>query len=224
MSKLLDPDFWVAAWSKLLEPDFWVTLWSTFLGFSFWGTTWKAFSAPEVVIPLVPLLLIATYVGWKIKGGFDNGKIKGMKTQIDAAEQRLLSANEQRAAGADVDREVETLCKQVFDLKTRVETGVQASELAARVSAITQTVTSTLPTTNCSAPSLGRVNPVTTQNAWGQLAAYLDHQVYCRGKEHNYNLAEAPEPWSCKKNCRTALRACSSRWASWRSSTLRMEG
>lgn len=53
----------------------------------------------------------------------------------------MLSANEQRAAGADVDREVETLCKQVFDLKTRVETGVQASELAARVSAITQTVT-----------------------------------------------------------------------------------
>jgi hypothetical protein len=47
-----------------------------------------------VVIPLVPLLLIATYVGWKIKGGFDSGKIKGMKTQIDAAERRLLSANE----------------------------------------------------------------------------------------------------------------------------------
>ena len=141
MSKLLDPDFWMAVWSKLLEPEFWVTLWSTFLGFGFWGTTRKAFSAPEVVIPLVPLLLIATYVGWKIKGGFDKGKIKGMKTQIDAAEQRLLSANEQRAAGADVDREVETLHKQVFDLKTRLETGVQPSELAARVGAITQTVT-----------------------------------------------------------------------------------
>ena len=141
MSNFLDPDFWVAAWSKLLEPDFWVTLWSTFLGFGFWGTTRKAFSAPEVVIPLVPLLLIATYVGWKIKGGFANEKIKGMKTQIDAAEQRLLSANEQRAAGADVDREVEMLHKQVFDLKTRLETGVQHSELAARVGAITQTVT-----------------------------------------------------------------------------------
>jgi hypothetical protein len=102
VSKLLEPDFWVAVWSKLLEPDFWVTLWSTFLGFDFWGTVWKAFSAPEVVIPLVPLLLIATYVGWKIKGGFDKGKIKGMKTQIDAAEQRLLSANEQRAAGAEL--------------------------------------------------------------------------------------------------------------------------
>jgi len=62
-----------------------------------------------------------------------------MKTQIDAAEQRLLSANEQRAAGADVDREVEMLHK--LDLKTRLETGVQPSELAARVGAITQTVT-----------------------------------------------------------------------------------
>ena len=53
----------------------------------------------------------------------------------------VVSANEQRAAGADVDREVEMLHKQVFDLKTRLETGVQPSELAARVGAITQTVT-----------------------------------------------------------------------------------
>ena len=141
MSKLLEPDFWVAVWNKLLDPDFWVTLWSKLLGFDFWGTVWKAFSTPEVIITLVPLLLIATYVGWKIKGRFDDGKIKGMKAQIDTAEQRFLSMEEQRAAGADVDREVEMLHKQVFDLKTRLETGVQHSELAARVGAITQTVT-----------------------------------------------------------------------------------
>ena len=141
MSKLLEPDFWVAIWNKLLDPDFWATLWSKLLGFDFWGTVWKAFSAPEVVIPLVPLLLIATYVGWKIKGRFDDGKIKGMKAQIDTAEQRFLSMEEQRAAGADVDREVETLSKQVLDLKTRLETGVQPSELAARIGAMTQTVT-----------------------------------------------------------------------------------
>ena len=66
---------------------------------------------------------------------------KRRKLPQDAAEQRLLSANEQRAAGADVDKAVETLHKQVFDLKTRLETGVQPSELAARVGAITQTVT-----------------------------------------------------------------------------------
>jgi hypothetical protein len=74
VSKLLEPDFWVAIWNKLLDPDFWVTLWSKLLGFGLWGIVWKAFSAPEVVIPLVPLLLIATYVGWKIKGGFANEK------------------------------------------------------------------------------------------------------------------------------------------------------
>ena len=165
MSNFLDPDFWVAAWGKLLEPDFWVTLWSTFLGFEFWGTVWKAFSTPQVVIPLIPLLLIAAYVGWKIKGGFDNGKIKGMKTQIDAAEQRLLSANEQRAAGADVDGEVETLRKQVFDLKTRLETGVQPSELAARVGAITQTVTKLHSANNeLQRTFIGPRDPVTTQN------------------------------------------------------------
>ena len=163
MSKLLEPDFWVAIGNKLLEPDFWVTLWSTFLGS--WGTVCKAFSAPEVVIPLVPLLLIATYVGWKIKGGFANKKIKGMKAQIDAAERRLLSANEQRAAGADVDREVETLCKQAFNLKTCLETGVQPSELAARVGAITQTVTKLHSANNeLQRTFIGPRDPVTTQN------------------------------------------------------------
>jgi hypothetical protein len=165
VGKLLEPDFWLALWSKLLEPDFWVTLWSTFLGFDFWGTTRKAFFAPEVVIPLVPLLLIATYVGWKIKGGFANEKIKGMKTQIDAAEQRLLSASEQRAAGADVDREVETLRKQVFELKTRLETGVQPSELTARVGAIAQTVTTLSSANNeLQRTFIGPRDPVTTQN------------------------------------------------------------
>jgi len=33
-------------WGKLIEPTFWVT-------------AWKAFSAPEVVIPLIPPLLMA---------------------------------------------------------------------------------------------------------------------------------------------------------------------
>jgi hypothetical protein len=82
----------------------------------FWVTAWKAFSAPEVVIPLIPLLLMALYVGWKIKGAIGDVKIKGMEAQIDAANQRLLLANEQRAAGAAVEKEVETLRKQVADL------------------------------------------------------------------------------------------------------------
>ena len=124
MSKLLEPDFWMTLWNKLFEPDFWVTV-------------WKAFSAPEMLIPLIPLLLIALYVGWKIKGGVENGKIKGLKAQIDAANQRLLLANEQRAAGAAVEREVETLRKQVVDLKTRC---AQHNELAASVGAVTQTL------------------------------------------------------------------------------------
>jgi F0F1-type ATP synthase membrane subunit b/b' len=164
-NKLLDPDFWMTLWSKLLDPDFWMTLWSKLLGFDLWGTVWKAFSTPEVIITLVPLLLIATYVGWKIKGGFANEKIKGMKTQIDAAERRLLSANEQRAVGADIDREVETLCKQVFDLKTRLETGVQPSELAARVGAIAQTVTKLHSANNeLQRTFIGPRDPATTQD------------------------------------------------------------
>jgi F0F1-type ATP synthase membrane subunit b/b' len=131
----------MAVWNKLLDPDFWVTLWSKLLGFDFWGTVWKSFSPPEIVIPLISLLLLATYLGWKIRGGFDDRKIKGMKSQTDTAEQRLLSTEEQRAAGADVDREVDELTKQVLDLKEHLETRMQSSELAARVSAMAQTVT-----------------------------------------------------------------------------------
>ena len=78
-----------------------------------WVAEWKAISAPEVAIPLVPLLLIALYARSKIKGAVDYGKLEGMKGQIDAANQRLLLANEQRAAGGTVEREVETLRKQV---------------------------------------------------------------------------------------------------------------
>ena len=140
VSKLLDPTFWATVWSKLLDPDFWVTVGSKLLDPAFWVTWWKAFSAPEVVIPLIPLLLIAVYIGWKIKGRSDDGKIKSMKAQVDAANQRLLLANEQRAAGAAVEREVETLRRWVAELKTRFETGAQHNELAMSVVAVTQTL------------------------------------------------------------------------------------
>jgi hypothetical protein len=166
-SKLLDPDFWMTLWSKLLDPNFWMTLWSKLLGVNFWGTVGKAFSTPEVITTLVPLLLIATYVGWKIKGGSDAEKIKGMKAQIDNAEQRFRSMAEQRAAGADVDREVEVLSNKVFDLKTRLETGVQPSELTARFSAITQTVTKLSSANNeLQRTFIGPREPVTAQNVF----------------------------------------------------------
>ena len=140
MSKFVDPDFWATLGSKLLDPDFWVTTWGKLLDAELWRTMWRAFSAPEVAIPLIPLLLIALYVGRKTKGRVDAGKIKGMEAQIDAANQRLLLAKEQRAAGADVDRKLQTLRKHVSDLKRRFETGAQHSELGASVGAVTQTL------------------------------------------------------------------------------------
>ena len=51
-----------------------------------------------------------------------------------------MLASEQRTAGAAVEREVETLRKQVADLKTRFETGAQHSDLATSVGAVTQTM------------------------------------------------------------------------------------
>ena len=79
MSDLLDPDYWVTVWNKLIDPAFWGAVWSKLIDPDFWVTAWKAFSTPEVAIPLIALLLIALYVGVKIKGAIEAGKIKGMK-------------------------------------------------------------------------------------------------------------------------------------------------
>src|SRR5262245_48964524 len=102
-------------------------MWGKLLDAEVWRAIWRAFSAPEVAIPLIPLLLIALYVGRKTKGRVD--VVKGMEVQIEAANQRLLLAKEQRAAGADVDRELQTLRKHVSVLNRRFETGAQHNEL-----------------------------------------------------------------------------------------------
>src|SRR5262245_46950768 len=115
-------------------------MWGKLLDAELWRTMWRAFSAPEVAIPLIPLLLISLYVGRKTKSRVDAGKLKGMEAVIDAANQRLLLAKEQRAAGADVDREIQTLRKQVSDLNRRFETGAQHSELGTSVGAVAQTL------------------------------------------------------------------------------------
>jgi hypothetical protein len=52
----------------------------------------------------------------------------------------LLLAKEHRAAGADVERELETLRKQVVDFKRRLERGAQQEELIISVDAVTQTL------------------------------------------------------------------------------------
>ena len=88
MSNLLDPDYWVTVWNKLIDPVFWAAVWSKLIDPDFWLTAWKTYCTPEVAIPLIPLLLIALYVGVKIKGAIEAGKIKGMKAQMDAANQR----------------------------------------------------------------------------------------------------------------------------------------
>src|SRR5262245_62746848 len=126
-SKLLDPDFWGAMWRKLLDAEL-------------WRTVWRALSAPEVAIPLIPLLLIALYIGRKTKGRIDAGKIKDMEALIEAANQRFILAKEQRAAGAEVERELETLRKQVVDLKRLIEAGAPHNELATNAGAVEQTL------------------------------------------------------------------------------------
>ena len=141
MKNPLDADFWMTLGSKLLDPDFWLTMWRNLLDAEFWRTTWGAFSTPEVAIPLIPLLLIALYIGRKTKGRVDAGKIKGMEAQLEAANQHLQSEKEQRAAGADVERELETMRKQVVDLRRLLEAGAQHTELMTSVHGVTETLT-----------------------------------------------------------------------------------
>jgi hypothetical protein len=140
VDNLLDSDFWMTLGSKLLDPDFWVTMWRKLLDAELWRTVWRAFSAPEVAVPLIPLLLIALYIGRKTKGRIDAGKIKDMEGQIEAGNQRFILAKEQRAAGAEVERELETLRKKVVDLKTLIEAGAQHNELATTAGTVAQTL------------------------------------------------------------------------------------
>ena len=140
LSKLLDPAFWAMVASELLDPAFWETVWTKLRDAELWRAVWKAFSTPEVAIPLIPLLLVALYVGRKTKGRIDAGKIKDMEAQIETANQRFVLAKEQRAAGAEVERELETLRKQVVDLKKLIEAGAQHNELATTAGAVEQTL------------------------------------------------------------------------------------
>jgi hypothetical protein len=140
VDKLLDPDFWMTLGSKLLGPDFWVTMWRKLLDAELWRTMWRAFFAPEVAIPLIPLLLIALYIGRKTKGRIDAGKIKGMEAQIEAANAHFVLAKEQRAVGADVELAVQAMHKQLTDLKMRFEAGAGHDELAMRFDVVGQTL------------------------------------------------------------------------------------
>jgi hypothetical protein len=74
----------------------------------FWHDQWVVItSAPWLVIPL---LLVAGLVGWKWKGGNDEGEIRGLRAELDTAAQRLEFAREQ----------YEAVVKQLKELRDKV--------------------------------------------------------------------------------------------------------
>jgi hypothetical protein len=115
---------------NLLDPAFWVAGWKTFP------------SAREIAIPV--LILVGGVVWW-IRGIVKGREISGLKEQIGslkeqigALEQRRLRAIEQ----VTVDKKkMETLRVEVAALKKKIPKGGRHNELAARVDAVTSTVT-----------------------------------------------------------------------------------
>jgi hypothetical protein len=74
----------------------------------FWHDQWTVItSAPWLVIPL---LLVAGFVGWKWKGANDDGEIRGVRAELGTAAQRLEFAREQ----------YEAIVKQLNELRDKV--------------------------------------------------------------------------------------------------------
>jgi molecular chaperone GrpE (heat shock protein) len=125
---------------KLLESAFWVDGWKTFS------------SAPEIAIPLIPLLILVGVVVWWIRGVVNGREISGLKEQLGSLKeqigtvkeqagvlnQRRLLANEQLTV---VKKNDETLRAEVAALRKKIPKGARHNELATSVDTVTNTIT-----------------------------------------------------------------------------------
>jgi hypothetical protein len=109
----------------------------------FWHDQWTVItSAPWLVIPL---LLVAGFVGWKWKGANDDGEIRGLRAEINAAAQRLELAREKYEAVANQVNELrEKVAQQdkvIAELKKTAIAPVRVDELAASNTEIKRSLT-----------------------------------------------------------------------------------
>jgi hypothetical protein len=93
-----------------------IEAWTRYSPAHFWYDQWGGvMSAPWVIIPL---LLIAAFIGWKMKGSNDDGEIRGLRAQKDAAESRLELAHDKYDRGLEQVQELKArlvLQDQVFE-------------------------------------------------------------------------------------------------------------
>ena len=101
-------------WEKLSTPEFWQALPTV--------VTWAT----------APLLLLAGFIGWKIKGWLDDREIRGLKAgENDALRERFNLAHDeqkrlteeidqQRANGAKLEREVAELRAELVKATARI--------------------------------------------------------------------------------------------------------
>jgi hypothetical protein len=81
------------------------------------------------------LLLIAGFIGWRIKGAVDGGEIRGARAGADAADQRVRLAHDQYegviAQIGALNAKVEQQDKIISELKNMPAPAARVQELAA---------------------------------------------------------------------------------------------
>jgi hypothetical protein len=103
---------------------------------------------------IIPLLLIAGYVGWTIKGWLDGREIRGLRAEINTADRQLkLAQDEQKAVTAPVEilnntkleDDVAALTTKVAQIESLIPQSLfsQLNNQLVRVASTTAVVTST---------------------------------------------------------------------------------
>jgi hypothetical protein len=126
-------------WQQLFTPEFWQSL---------PGVALRAW------VIIIPLLLIAGYVGWTIKAWVDGREIRGLRAEINTADHQLkLAQSEQKAVTKPIEilnktkleDDVAALSTKVAQIESLIPQSLfsQLNNQLGRVASTTAMVTST---------------------------------------------------------------------------------
>ena len=114
----------------LLSPDLWKSQWDVVT------------SAPWLILPS---LVVAGLIGWKVKGSLDDAEVRGLKTEISGLkaeisvrEQRRLLAEEREE---DVSRKLGALDAAYAKLQQQIATGATRDIVSSTSATVTSLLT-----------------------------------------------------------------------------------